>query len=193
MPGVMSAEDMANVDFDKFDFSDSKFGMLIGDPARPFYAMFWGKPGQGKSTAVLQLSRYFASVHGTVLYVSGEEYGSATLKMNLNRQGGPVPGLYFGSGIDAIGPISGPSGRFTPDVVVLDSITSLDMKIEEFRALKKAHPSISFVLIFQSTKAGQFKGENTWSHEVQTVIEVDGGIAKTNKNRFKELTETKIF
>ncbi len=67
------------------------------------------------------------------------------------------------------------------------------MTVEEVEKIQKTLPNLSLVMIFQTTKDGMFRGQNTWEHLVQTVIEVKNGIAKTGKNRFGAKGSYRIF
>ena len=47
--------------------------------------------------------------------------------------------------------------------------------------------------VFQATKDGNFKGSNEFAHDVDVVIEVDNGIAFTEKSRFGGNGEIKVY
>tara|TARA_B100000795_G_scaffold99684_1_gene73304 strand:+ start:965 stop:1150 length:186 start_codon:yes stop_codon:yes gene_type:complete len=49
--------------------------------------------------------------------------------------------------------------------------------------LKNKYSRTSFIFVFHSTKDGKFKGGNELAHEVDTIIEVENGIAN-GKGRF---------
>ncbi len=79
------------------------------------------------------------------------------------------------------------------DVFIIDSVSDAHLTPEDIEAMQKQYPQLSLILIFHTTKDGQFRGLNTWEHWVQTVVEVKDGIATTGKNRFGAKGEINIF
>ncbi len=68
------------------------------------------------------------------------------------------------------------SGKY--DFVFIDMINTYihrtGMKYFEFEEqFLKKYPSISFILIFEVTKSGNFKGDKGWTHLPNTLIIVD--------------------
>ena len=64
--------------------------------------------------------------------------------------------------------------------VFIDSVSKERLSIEDLEKLKKQYPRISFIYIFHSTKAGNFRGKQGFAHEVDVIITVDKGVAKAN-------------
>ena len=184
--GIMSSTELMRKEFDVVELW-GKWRTLIGKPERGFKVMVWGKPGQGKSTASIDFARYLAEHIGPSLYIAAEEPGSMTLQDKLTRTGGSVKGLDFAGEI--------PSMRELEhyDHVFIDSVNTLRLPQEDFRKLVKDHPHTAFILIFQATKEGNFKGNQEWEHDVDVVVQVDAGQAKTLKNRFGALSQITIF
>lgn len=92
--------------------------------------MLCGEPGAGKTTFILQFVQYLSTL-GSVLYVSSEEFGSATLALKVKEILNPIPSnIHFTSNIDHLN-IS------NYNFVVLDSINDLGLNIESFKQLKK--------------------------------------------------------
>lgn len=161
---------------------------LLHEPAQNFAMMVWGLPGQGKSTLLIKLSRYLAKTFGPVLYVSNEEFGSKSLQSKLSSAGGSVPGLDFGKNIPDDASLR--AYKF----LIIDSVATLKITLEQFRALTLRHPNLARIIVMQSTKSGQFKGNNEWPHEVDIEVEAHGpGRATVTKNRFGKLRTMQIF
>ncbi len=161
---------------------------LLHEPETCFAMMVWGLPGQGKSTLLIKLTRYLAQTFGPALYVSNEEFGSASLQAKLSRAGGSVPGLDFTKNV----PDDATLKRY--HFLILDSVATLGIKLQAYRELKLRHPHLATILVLQSTKAGQFKGENGWPHEVDIEVEAYGpGKARVTKNRYGRLRTLTIF
>jgi DNA repair protein RadC len=176
LAGIMTAEEVANMKFDLLPFSGD-WEKLIGKPEKNFSMMIHGEPGAGKTVLLLKFTKYLSSL-GSVLYMTSEEFGSATLTEKVNKYLNPIPSnVTFASklGITNIGDY-----RF----VIFDSITDLKISLQEFKSFKEAYPNTAFILIMQNTKGGLFKGGKDWEHEVQIVGEVENGIIQIYKNRY---------
>jgi hypothetical protein len=77
--------------------------------------------------------------------------------------------------------------------VFLDSVNRLGLSPEDLLHLKTDNPDQSFIFIFQTTKDGNFRGANSFQHDVDVVIEIpEKGIAIQN-GRFNQGGEMKIF
>jgi hypothetical protein len=58
------------------------------------------------------------------------------------------------------------------DFIFLDSVSKLGLTADDLTRLKGANPTKSFIYIFQTTKEGKFRGENTFQHDVDVVIQI---------------------
>lgn len=189
LPPLMTAQEVSGISYPTLTLEGSNdFKELLGsNVAFNVKIMIWGQPGAGKSTASLMLAKTLAQNGYKTLYISDEEYGSVTLAEKLNRIGGKVDNLFFSEKIQEINN-SGPY-----DVVFCDSVNSSKLSLTDFRNIRKKYPQTAFVLIFQATKGGQFKGAKDFEHDVDIVVEVAKGVASTTKNRYKELSSIEIF
>ena len=181
---LMTGSDLMAVSYTTHEFSEP-IGTLTGKVARGFLAMLHGLPGQGKSTFGLQWAVDAARL-SPVLYVSSEEHGSYTLKDKLSRVGGPVAGMEFAASLS-----DADLSRYR--FLFVDSVNHAGMEIEQLRALREKYPLLSIVLVMQSTKEGQFKGSQEWAHEADLVVSVEGGRARTEKNRYAPLASIQVF
>ena len=59
--------------------------------------------------------------------------------------------------------------------------------------LKALNPTKSFVFIFQTTKQGNFRGENSFQHDVDVVLEVPEKGKAVQMGRFNQGGEMEIF
>ena len=174
--GVMTAEQVAKMEFEKLLLSD-KWAALIGQPATNFDMMIFGQPGSGKTTFLLSFGHYLANNFGSVLYVSGEEYNSAPLTEKLNLLPSLPKNLHF---VKDLRNVSISNYQF----VILDSITDLGINLESYKLMREKYPNTAFILILQTTKDGKFKGGKEWEHEVEIAGEVDNGTIRIFKNRY---------
>lgn len=178
LSGIMTAEEVANQHFDLLPFS-GRWQQLIGSPAKNFIMMLHGEPGSGKTTFMLKFVKYLCSF-GKVLYVSSEEYNSATLTMKV-REHFPnlsIPSnLHFSSHPDVVN-----TGDY--DFVILDSVNDLGLDLQGFKAMRQKSPDTAFIFTLQHTKNGQFRGGKEWEHEAEIAGEVSDGKVQIYKNRY---------
>lgn len=181
---VVDSMDIVNMTFDKLDFQ-GKWRDFIGNPSKGFSTMVFGKPKFGKSTLCIDFAGYLARNHGNVLYVAREERVGDTIKEKLQQTNVAHPDLQF------VGAI--PSDLSKWDFVFLDSVTKLGLTPDNLERLQNTYPSISFIYVFQTTKQGNFRGENGYQHDVDVVIDVpEKGIA-TQYGRFNQGSKMEIF
>lgn len=163
MPKVMNSMDFANMQFNTIGLKGKWFN-LIGDPSPNFSTMVFGKPKMGKSYLCIDFAGYLARNHGKVLYVAKEEGLDFTLQKKLNDKDVKHENLFVASELlSDLNPYQ---------YIFLDSVNKLGLSAEDLTAMKKRYPHKSFVFIFQTTKDGNFRGANSFQHDVDVVIEV---------------------
>ena len=186
LSGVLTAEEMANRQLDLLAFS-SFWLSLFGRPARNFTMMFHGEPHNGKTIFLLILAQYLAENFGEVLYVSSEEFASPTMTKKVNEFLNPIPKrLHFAENLK------------DPDLsqynfIILDSVNDLALKINEYKKIRKDHPTTAFIFILQHTKAGDFRGGKDWEHMAEIVGEVHQGVVTITKNRYAPKNTLNFF
>jgi len=181
---IMNSMDFANMDFETLGFA-GKWLKLIGDPSTNFTAMVFGKPKMGKSYLCIDFAGYLARNHGKVLYVAKEEGLDYTLQQKLNDKDVAHPNLYVSSVL--------PETLSSYDFIFIDSVNKLGLSPEDINRLKALNPSKSFIFIFQSTKDGNFRGANSFQHDVDVVIEVPEKGKAVQFGRFNQGGEIDIF
>lgn len=151
-----------------------KWAKLIGKPALPFRIMFYGKPGNGKSTLALQFAGHLSRDKGKrVLYVASEEGFGYTFQEKIDRLGVANANLSI---VDRM-----PSDLTDFDIIFIDSVNFAGFEPEQLRDLPEKK---SFVFVFQSTKDGQYRGSQEFLHDVDVCIRVENMQAIPEKNRF---------
>jgi hypothetical protein len=183
-PRIMNSVDFANMEFDTLGFT-GKWLELIGDPSSNFTAMVYGKPKMGKSYLCVDFAGYLARNHGRVLYVAKEEGLDMTLQKKLAEKAVAHPNLDVSSFL--------PINLSKYDFIFLDSVNRLGLLPEDLNRLKSQNPTKSFVFIFQSTKDGNFRGANSFQHDVDVVIEVPQRGKAVQMGRFNQGGEVSIF
>jgi hypothetical protein len=181
---IMNSMDFVNMDFETLGFT-GKWLELIGDPSSNFTAMVFGKPKLGKSYLCIDFAGYLARNHGKVLYVAKEEGLDLTLQNKLNEKNVKHPNLYVASVL--------PDDLSMYDFIFLDSVSKLGLTPDELTRLQAMNPTKSFIFIFQSTKDGNFRGANSFQHDVDVVIEVPEKGKAVQFGRFNQGGEISIF
>jgi predicted ATP-dependent serine protease len=148
--------------------------------------MIWGTGGSGKSTLAIEFARYLAgNLHKRVLYVSNEEGAGATFHEKMTRLNAFHPNLFITKTL--------PSRLVEYDFVFCDSANSMQLDLPKFEQSAKLYPQLSWVLLFQTTKDGNFLGEKNWQHAVDVEVYCDDGKAKALKSRFGGNDEVNVF
>ena len=159
---------------------------LIGKPSDPFKIMFYGGPGCGKSSLAVKFAKYLATyLDHKVLMVSKEEGFVHTLQEKLIRLKASHPNF------EVTGEIPADMSKYT--TIILDSVNTLGLTADQLKELYSKYPKKNFVLIFQVTKEGKFRGEQEYEHDVDASFHCDKLIAyQTSKNRFGGKESIKI-
>jgi len=79
------------------------------------------------------------------------------------------------------------------DFIFLDSVNKLGLQPEDLTKLKAQYPGKSFIYVFQSNKDGNFRGENSFQHDVDVVIEVPEKGRAVQFGKFNQGGEISIF
>jgi len=187
-PKVFTGDDLLNKKFETLEFT-GKFLELIGKPSKPFSGTIWGLPKGGKSNLSIRFADYLQEYFGQVLYVAGEEGESATLQQKVRDiNGSKVCFLESRNKEDIREYIK----KNRIDFVFIDSINTVGIDSDFLEQIKFENPKKSFVSIVQATKGGNFKGNQSLTHNCDFIIQVIDGIAK-QEGRFAPASEMKIF
>lgn len=189
MSGVMSADELRDYTYQSYPF-DGKYAELIGQPAKSFHMMVFGRPKQGKSIFCFQLAKYLTKF-GKVLYIAAEEGFSATLQQKLTEFGAVNNRLYFANyrSYDQIREnLRGSDYEF----IVIDSINFINLEPEDVETLKAENKEKAFITIQQATKNGAFRGSQQFAHNCDIIIEVVEGVAN-HTGRYAAPSEMQIF
>lgn len=179
---VVNSTTIEGKHFDTLDFHGRWEG-FFGKPSPAFKFMFYGKPGNGKSTFALQFAGYLSKELGkSVLYVANEEGFGYTLQEKVKRLNVANSNLYL---CDSV-----PEDLSQFDVVFLDSVNNLGLEPEDLKAMPAGK---AYVYIFQTTKDGNYMGKQEFAHDVDAVVRVENFNAYKDKNRYGgEIQEFKV-
>ena len=142
---------------------------LFGNPPKGFNVMIHAAKKQGKSSLMLQFAQYLAANFGTVWYAAIEEglLPSFTEKRQRLKIGHPdlIIRNYLTHDLSGF------------DFVIIDSVNRGGLKPKQVQDLMNEYPDVSFLLIFQHTKAGSHRGSEEWAHDVDVVVTVEDKVA----------------
>ncbi|OOV42323.1 DNA repair protein RadA [Leptospira kirschneri serovar Pomona] len=170
-----------------------------------------GEPGVGKSTLILEVSRYLTQANKNVLYISGEESPSQ-IRMRAERMGISASNLFVTSETVAENISSMIEGE-RPTVVFVDSIQTIAREalpnqagtVTQLREctqvlLETAKRSgIPILMTGHITKEGTIAGPKVLEHLVDTVLYFEGDrlnyyrLLRAVKNRFGAVGDLAIF
>jgi len=187
--GILGAEELEKLDYDKYVFGDDQYGNFMGNPAVGFHAIVFGLPKGGKSIWSMQFADYLANHFGNVLYIASEEGFKGTIKQKIKEWTTNRTHLKFGNftGFEEIkNNING------YDFVVIDSLDYADISVEEMEEIKANNPKTSFITIKQVTKDGKFRGSQEFAHNCDIIVEIIDGIAH-QKGRYNPAAEMEVF
>ena len=187
--GILSAEELENMDYAKYIFGDDKYGQFMGNPAVGFHAIVFGLPKGGKSIWSMQFADYLANHFGDVLYIASEEGFKGTIKQKISEWTTNRDKLKFGNftGFEEIRDnING------YDFVFIDSLDFAQISVEEMEELKALNPNTSFVTIKQVTKDGKFRGSQEFAHNCDIIVEIIDGVAH-QKGRYNPEAQMLVF
>lgn len=166
---IISAKELMNRKFRTIGLT-GRYRQLIGDPEPGFSAMIYGKPKSGKSTLAIDFAKELTT-RGKVLYCAFEEGHGYTLQDKVKRNNADVPGLDFANKL--------PQDFNAYRYVFIDSVSDAKLDEAAFGTLVKASKAkeISILGIFHATKGGNFRGGQTFAHDVDVLIRVEDGMA----------------
>lgn len=176
---VLGSIEIQSMEFSTLPFT-GVWKTFLGMPSENFKIMVYGRAGNGKSTFSLLLAGYLSrNLHKRVLYVAGEERFGYTLKEKVQRLGIANENLYLADEL--------PYSFNGYDVIFFDSVNTLDLDASVLETFPKDK---AYVWIFQSTKTGQYRGSQAYSHNSDTVVKVEKLKATLDKNRFGPCDKT---
>lgn len=158
MQRAIGISDFLAKQFDTFPFA-GKWLDTFGEPEKNFKAIVYGKPGNGKTEFIMQLSKYLASFT-RVHYNSFEQGISKTLQDALIRNDMmAVAGkIMFGNMETFDELMERLASKNAPQVVVIDSRDYMNLTTAQFKTMTERHPRKAFIIICWEA-GGKPKGE----------------------------------
>ena len=189
---IISSQELAKYDYEALDFKGRWFE-FVGQPSLTFHCAIHGKAGEGKSTFAIQFANYLANSFGRVVYISGEEGFSKTIKDKFVNNNAMSQNLYVAD-LRNYNDIIKEIGVNDFHFIFIDSLSNMRIDGDNLKQLFERYKNSAIIVICQATKDGKMRGSYEIIHDVDIEIVVKEGLAETNKNRFKEKhKEFKVF
>lgn len=181
---IISSSDLANMHYDILGFT-GRWLQLFGEPSMNFHCIIYGLPGEGKSTFAIQFAKYLAEHMGRVVYISGEEGFAKTLRdkfINNDSISNFLDVADLRTYDDIVNNIPVDLYNF----IFVDSLDNMRIDADKMKRMRERYKDSALITISQSTKEGKVRGSQELVHDCDISVSVENGIAKTEKNRFKE-------
>lgn len=190
----------------------AEFARVLGGGIVPSsLVLLGGDPGIGKSTLLLQVATLIAELHGTVLYISGEE-SVHQIKMRADRMDLKSDNLLLVTETN-LNVMIQHIQSVNPLLVIVDSIqttytedlTSAAGSVSQVRECASRLQEIAkgrgvtMFLVGHVTKEGSIAGPRVLEHIVDTVLQLQGDpfhryrLLRSVKNRFGATSEVGVF
>ena len=179
--GIYTADEYKREIIDSLGFKDA-YLYLMGDPAKNFYAVLTGSPGQGKSTFSVQFANYYKKNHGRVLLMAAEQRGVNKPLQNLLKS-------YKADFDIETAPQKYNTEKWIEvskkyNLVIIDSATNLNLSPEQIEHVRTQAKDTGFLVILQSTKDGNYKGSTEWEHNCDIFMEAKEMKIYQKKSRY---------
>lgn len=156
-----------------------KFANLMQHPAKNLKIGIFGKPKNGKTGGSLQLAEYLTQF-GNVLYNFADQgFNLSTQKLWKESGLANYPeDVAYPSDVTTLDELEKEIATGNYQFVFIDLINDYIDKEkvtpQEFkdRFIRK-YDNIGFILVFESTKSGDFKGDQKWMHVVDAIANVE--------------------
>ncbi len=206
---VLSTADIMNKNFDTIPFS-GEWADFMQEPAKTMKLAIWGKPKNGKTAGATALANYLTNF-GSILYNFADQGVNKSTQDLWKLSGLSEKDNAYLTETREIKELDKLCASGDYDFVFIDMINTYihrtGIKYFEFEEqFMKKYPNISFILIFEVTKSGNFKGDQGWTHLPDALITVDSfvmhnqgrygvgeyvvwkeGLKKVNAKKYKEM------
>jgi len=186
---LISASRVSELSHEKYDLT-SKWKYFLSYLPLSFNAIIYGLPKAGKTHLAIQFAQYLEGNFGGVMYISGEEGVEQPFNKKLLRYRSNFKVAYDVKGNQGI---TEAIQRTNPKFVFIDSLNRLGLDVRDIIEFKSKFPKTVFIYILQSTKDGNFRGDQSIQHEVTSTIKVIDGVAYQKGRTVQEPTEIAVF
>lgn len=185
-PEPQTNNKLMQMEFDSLTM-DEGWENLIQDPAKNMKIAIWGKPKNGKTSGALQLASYLTKFGSVIYNFVDQGFNKSTkdlwIDSGLSEKPNATPSDITSSR-DLEKELKTGNYTFCFIDMISDWIRTEKMKPEEFKErFMRQFPNVSFILIFEVTKGGDFKGDQGWTHLVDAIMTVEDFLIE-NRGRY---------
>jgi len=167
-----------------------KYTNLLGRPPEDFFMLVHGQSGHGKSYWTIAFAEYFHRNIGKVMYYAAEQRGFNKGLQNMMNE------------IEATFDVEREPRKLSNqqikedaknyDLIIFDSFNEMDLQPEVIKDIRSSGKS-AIIGILQSTKDGKFKGDNTWLHDTDIMVQLVNRVPNTDQKQRYAANDTKVI
>lgn len=176
---VFDIKEILNTKFNSFNFEGQY--KVLGNPESNFKMQIWGTKGQGKSYFTVKFADYL-SRFGKVFYNTSEE-GISLSFQNKIRTLQNIDRIKIGIHKDYKS-LKKDIKKENFQFLILDSLTDMNMTIDDLSHITALNPKIAIIYITQATKDGRSKGDEKLGHFADIVIKINNREIEVEKSRY---------
>ena len=179
--GIVSGTDYRKISIPVIPIK-SEYDYLFGMPARDFYMVLHGLPGNGKTTFAVKFAQYFNKHHGKVLYLASEQSGVDLSFQEILKEHKATFNIHTKPRELSEDHLLAAFRSY--DLIIFDSATDLGFYPSQVKSLQEQSGK-AMIAILQSTKDGGFKGSQEWLHDVDISLTAKDFEMVLEKSRYK--------
>lgn len=181
-----TANKLMQMQFDSLEM-DEGWENLLQNPAKNMKIAIWGKPKNGKTSAALQLANYLTKFGSVIYNFADQGFSKSTQDLWIdsglvNKPNATPSDLTTSKDLEK----ELKTGNYTFCFIdmISDWIRMEKMTPQEFKErFMRQFPEISFILIMEVTKTGDFKGDQGWTHLPDAIMTVENFLIE-NRGRY---------
>ncbi len=171
--GVLNSNDLMSMNFETIDLT-GKWKDFMQEPAKIMKIGIIGRPKNGKTSGSTALANELTN-HGSVLYNFVDQGFNKNTQKLWELSGLSQKKNAFACAFRDLNELEKLYASGDYDYVFIDMINNYihqtGIKYFEFEErFIKQYPSVSPILVFESTKGGDFKGDQGWTHILDQLI-----------------------
>jgi DNA replication protein DnaC len=138
MAKVLTGQQLVDKEFVSIQGFSEKFTKSFGDIEDTFSCIIYGESGNGKTSMITDTLKELQKI-GDVLYMGCEEGHAKSFKKALLRSGMDLAKIKVYDDLDYDGLIELLDRRFSPKIVVIDSIQYIGLTYKQYQNLKRKY------------------------------------------------------
>lgn len=181
----LKASDIANMDFEILPMDEGWENLFQTAPKNMRIAV-WAKPKNGKTAACCNFAAYLTKF-GPILYNFADQGINLSTKNLIEMSGMDKKPNAFITTTDKLEVLAQEIESTGAHHVVIDMINQyIDQGVTPHifrKEILQRFPDVGFTLVMEVTKAGDFKGDQAWTHLVDQLVTIENYIMDT-KGRY---------